>query len=152
MNSFTKEIICDTCVKPFIPQSATNTTCVQCMIKPSKPIASIAQPSVKPITKGEHMAQQCKEKACVNCGKQYMPTSNVQKRCPACMANKPKAAKVAHPFGANITKKVIGKKQSSETKQPGGDLLTLAETLLSCSGGQQAEIIIGGIKIRFARV
>lgn len=30
------------------------------------------------------MAQACKEKKCVDCGKPYTPTSNVQKRCVEC--------------------------------------------------------------------
>lgn len=34
------------------------------------------------------MAHNCKEKVCVDCGKPYTPTSNVQKRCPDCMGKK----------------------------------------------------------------
>jgi predicted nucleic acid-binding Zn-ribbon protein len=31
------------------------------------------------------MAQDCKPKNCIDCGNEFKPTSNVQKRCPKCM-------------------------------------------------------------------
>jgi hypothetical protein len=42
--------------------------------------------------------QDCKEKICVECGKTYKPTSNVQKRCEECKKTTPKKSSRAPIF------------------------------------------------------
>lgn len=40
------------------------------------------------IEQGGGMAKNVSAKKCVDCGKEYKPTSGIQKRCPECKANK----------------------------------------------------------------
>lgn len=48
------------------------------------------------------MPQACNPKVCIDCKKNYVPTSNVQKRCPDCMKNhKYTAPKMPKPPKAN---------------------------------------------------
>lgn len=136
--NFFKERKCDQCGRPFMPQSATNTTCVPCMIKPCR---ENQQP------KGEPMAQTCKVKICVDCKKEYTPTSNVQKRCPSCM----KTHRFPSQRTTSPTVRRPEKTSAAGTGSP-GSIVHLAETLLSVSGDMTAEIIIGNIRVRFDRV
>lgn len=80
--------ICAECKRPF---EGCGDTCTQCLIKPSaqeKPSAPEKPMDKKTVnsTKEKSMAQpNCPaQKICVDCSKPYKPTSNVQKRCPAC--------------------------------------------------------------------
>jgi hypothetical protein len=118
---FPRKAICDKCGKPF-ETLGDDTTCVQCMIKPSRPMiidtmenSNHMQPLQKPKEMEPIMPQPAvhKEKNCIDCQKFFVPTGQNQKRCPECAAKKnsgthPKTAKATpHPFGDTITEKLV---------------------------------------------
>lgn len=77
------------------------------------------------------MPQKCKLKTCTDCHKTYIPTSNVQKRCPDCMKIKshhlgtrtrkfprPAAAKAPHPLGNDGATPAASRLEPSRDKAP----------------------------------
>jgi hypothetical protein len=124
---FPRKAICDQCGKPF-ETLGDDTTCTQCMIKPSR-----RPTDFPPVPKEIIMAQPCNPKACIDCHKTYTPTSNVQKRCPACMKEhkhvaKPKAAKAEHPFGKDLAAAPVIKKANG-SRAAASPAITVACTM-----------------------
>lgn len=86
-----KLVICDQCKKPFETIVEGETTCVQCLIKPShrdpviqrkqEPIAMSSKPTYKP-------------KNCIACKNEFVPTGACQKRCPNCMGRPHRATAI----------------------------------------------------------
>jgi len=104
---FPRKAICDQCGKPF-ETLADDTTCTQCMIKPSRRPTDFP-PVPKEIIMSDFSNTIRKKKVCVDCMKEFVPTGNCQMRCPECAAKKnsathPKTAKVRtpHHFGKDI--------------------------------------------------
>jgi hypothetical protein len=82
MTFFPIEKPCDKCGKKFFAAISGQTTCTSCLVAPSRKDIIVPKQAIKP--EGENMSRDLKEKPCVDCLKQFKPTSNVQARCLPC--------------------------------------------------------------------
>jgi len=107
MTFFPIEKPCDKCGREFLAAISGQTTCTTCLFMPSRKNIIGPEQTIKP--KGDDMPLDLKEKPCVDCLKQFKPTSNVQKRCLPCKdiynASKKKNKKETKTSGPVLIKK-----------------------------------------------
>lgn len=113
--------ICDKCGRPFDASTTNQTTCMQCMVRPTrrpelKP-TELKPPELKPPRPKENNMKDFsktvrKEKNCIDCKEAFIPTGNNTKYCPKCIQKKTHKAKVkhsatVHPLGKTIIEKLL---------------------------------------------
>jgi hypothetical protein len=128
-----RTVTCDNCGKPF-ETIGDETTCTQCMIKPSRRPTDFP-PVPKEMIMSDFSNTIRKKKVCVDCTKEFIPSGNCQKRCPECAAKitsgtHPKMAKArtSHPFGKDIAAAPAIKKANG-SRAAAAPALTVACTM-----------------------
>jgi hypothetical protein len=122
MTFFPIEKPCDKCGREFLAAISGQTTCTTCLIMPSRKNIIGPEQTIKP--KGDDMPLDLKEKPCVDCLKQFKPTSNVQKRCLPCKEIYD-ASKKKNKKSARLSEPALVKKKSPSLSPDCDDALVL---------------------------